>query len=79
MARLYLDPAHWTIGLRLTTLPPQEFENALQAFKIRFPKAYWDGSKWILALEYTDELVRFLRVGFPSLPTEFIVVSSTAA
>jgi hypothetical protein len=79
MARLYLDPKQWTIGLRLTTLPPQGFENTLEAFKIRFPQAYWDGSKWILALDYTDELVCFLRIGFPSLPTEFIVVSSTAA
>lgn len=79
MARLYLDPKQWTIGLRLTTLRPQEFEDTLQAFKARFPQAYWDGSKWILSLENTNELVGFLRIGFPSLHMEFIVVSSSTA
>ena len=79
MALIYLDTESLTIGLRLTALAPQEFDDVKCSFKARFPKARWNGSKWILHLEYTDDLMGFFKTNFPTIRIVVIVVSSTAA
>lgn len=68
-----------TAGVCFVALSTQEFEQVRKEFKIRFPQAYWDSTRWILPVELTDDITRFFHTQFPNYPIVFIVLAVLAA